>query len=485
MSNIIEIRLRKGTWRYDKTKLLGKPGGFGAVFEGFNEKGEVIAVKRLHVTAEEAGHRELQIAEELEKYVFENVIPIYDSGYDADSDSYYVVMAKAEYSLGDFLKRTGPLSETDGIDMLIQIAHGIKEASFLVHRDLKPDNILLHEGKWKITDFGIAKFVENATSLQTLKDCLSPPYAAPEQWLFERSVNTTDIYAFGCIAYEILAGRPPFIAVEINKFRDLHLHTEPSRISVSQRMWQLLSLCLRKNPKSRPSIERVCAFLKSLKEEGNTASPLAGAAAIIADNEAKTEAENVKKLTEIEKRKELARDGFSILEGIIEEMFDVIEREAPVAKINRPAREIFLGSGKLKIMYPFWFLDLGVFKHSRWDVICGALIFVSQENPRYKERSANLWYADLNQSGEYRWFEVSYWIFGGDHSKPEPFGVCKNEELRDVDYAASNVMHTYNIARKSPIDFEETKSFIDRYTRYLAKAATNSMQHPSSLPEGE
>ena len=127
----------------------------------------------------------------MENQSFENVIPILDYGTDPDSKSYYVVMAKAESSLRDYIKTAG-LPDNDAVDVLMQIANGLKEASFLIHRDLKPDNVLLHEGKWKITDFGIAKFVEKSTSLKTLKDCLSAPYAAPEQWRLESSVNNTD-----------------------------------------------------------------------------------------------------------------------------------------------------------------------------------------------------------------------------------------------------------------------------------------------------
>jgi len=74
--------------------------------------------------------------------------------------------------------------------------------------DLKPDNILYHDGKWKIADFGIARFVEEATASNTLKEFLSPWYAAPEQWRLERATHGTDVYALGCIAFCLLTGKP-------------------------------------------------------------------------------------------------------------------------------------------------------------------------------------------------------------------------------------------------------------------------------------
>src|SRR5512145_1867623 len=93
---------------------------------------------------------------------------------------------------------------------MLQIIRGLQEVQDLVHRDLKPDNILFHQGKWKIADFGIAKFVADATSDKTLKGWMSVHYAAPEQWRSERATNATDIYALGCIGYCLICGTPPF-----------------------------------------------------------------------------------------------------------------------------------------------------------------------------------------------------------------------------------------------------------------------------------
>ncbi|MDM3788590.1 protein kinase, partial [Proteus mirabilis] len=78
------------------------------------------------------------------------------------------------------------------------------EVGDIVHRDLKPGNILRHEERWKIADFGIAKFVEDSTSLETLREALTPSYAAPEQWLGQRPTSATDIYALGCIIHALV-----------------------------------------------------------------------------------------------------------------------------------------------------------------------------------------------------------------------------------------------------------------------------------------
>ncbi|HQM27677.1 MAG TPA: protein kinase [Syntrophorhabdus sp.] len=190
------IKLRRSLWEYDPSVMLGPPGGFGAVYLGSSRDGEEVAVKKLHVSSASAGNRELTISEELEGKELSHIIPFYDSGMDADTLGYFVVIAKADQSLQGLLNK-GSIPEGDAAKILSDIALGLYEVKEIVHRDLKPGNVLYHEDRWKLADFGIARFIENSTSLNTLKDCLSPWYAAPEQWRLERATKATDVYAFG------------------------------------------------------------------------------------------------------------------------------------------------------------------------------------------------------------------------------------------------------------------------------------------------
>lgn len=128
---MIEIRLSKDVWTYNPDSQLGPSGGFGSVFRGNSQSRGEVAVKKLHLSAEQAAHRELQIAKELASKSFDHIIPVYDSGQDANSSSYFVVMAKAEYSLQDAMK-----SKSDrllALEVLLQIAMGLCEASDFVH----------------------------------------------------------------------------------------------------------------------------------------------------------------------------------------------------------------------------------------------------------------------------------------------------------------------------------------------------------------
>ena len=187
------IKLPLGVFSYDQSRPLGKPGGFGQVFEGKTAEGIDVAVKKLHVTSADTAHRELRIADELKGRTFEHIIPFIDAGEDADSGDYFVVMTKAEYSLQRFIEKSGPFTPSQAASILNQILKGLAEVGNLVHRDLKPDNVLFQNGKWKIADFGIARFIQDVTASNTLKDCLSPLYAAPEQWRLERATHVTDM----------------------------------------------------------------------------------------------------------------------------------------------------------------------------------------------------------------------------------------------------------------------------------------------------
>jgi serine/threonine-protein kinase len=356
---MIKILLPNGEWSYDPDKLLGKPGGFGSVFRGLNDQYGTIAVKKLFITADVAGHREIRIAQELMHKDLKHIIPFLDAGIDANSNGYFFVMPCAEYSLQQELERVGKFPETVAIDILQQIAYGLGEVPNIVHRDLKPGNILYHDGKWKIADFGIARFVEESTSINTLKDCLTPQYAAPEQWRQERVMEKTDIYSLGCIAFTLIMGTPPFQGPIFEQFKEQHLNWEPPVLECSPALRSHILLMLRKMPEARPDLERVINRLGEIAQElsqpsKNTqihALEIAGAKA--AKEEIKNEAAKiVAKQLQI-KREELAKFALQSLSQIIDTLFNTIIKHAPTAKIYRqPEPYLWLGSAELRTKFP-------------------------------------------------------------------------------------------------------------------------------------
>jgi len=478
-----KIRLRKASWEYDPAIALGPRGGFGTVLLGRGEDGTEVAVKKLHISAGSAGYREFAISEELEGKTFSHIIPFYDSGIDAETMGYFVVMAKAERSLQQLIEK-GPVSENDSVKILTDIARALREAEEIIHRDLKPGNVLYHESKWKLADFGIARFVEDSTSLNTLKECLSPLYAAPEQWRLERATKATDVYAFGCIAFTLLTGHPPFLSGDLHDLRNCHLNEDPPKLPASVKMQQLVSLCLRKNPKARPSIDSILKQLEGMFSPLNPPnSIIATVGAAVATEEAKKEAEILRKKAEKKEREELAGDAIKSLGSIIETMFETIEREAILAQ-RLGQWSISLGNGQLRIEVPFPVLGKGFFSNAGKDIICGALIIVEQTGMvNYRGRSANLWFGDFTNS-EFRWWEISYFEWSSRGRIFEPFGISNISQLRDADYAASNILHSVqHAATPKPIDGEYVEEFMKRWMTRLAEAAIQRLQKPRSLPE--
>jgi serine/threonine protein kinase len=490
---MIKIQLPKGEWFYDPEKPLGNPGGFGAVFQGHSDQLGTIAVKKLHITAEEAGHREIRVANELMHRQLAHVIPIIDAGIDAETGGYFFVMPCADHSLQDEINRRGKISEIEAIDIISQIANGLLEVSQIVHRDLKPGNILFHENKWKIADFGIARFVEESTSLNTLKEFLSPQYASPEQWKQEKVTAKTDIYSLGCIAYALISGKPPFSGASFEELRERHLHSEPPVLECSPVTKSLVLLMLRKIPESRPSPERVKnrlieigqSFDQPSKGPGFDGLAIAGAKA--AEEASKQESLQIATEQQKIKRQELARFASKSLDKVIEALFEVINKFAPTAKIYRQTNPyVWLGSAMLKIEQPFKgeALDSAFFEKSTWDVIIIANMTVEQQNPKYIW-GANLFYADPNRSGEFRWYEVMFMAYPLSRNRPmyEPFCVdVMNYSDAARAIGGQGIGGLQLAAKPVPIDDEHLDSFCNRWAELLAKAYSGELSHPRSLP---
>jgi serine/threonine protein kinase len=483
------IRLQRDMWEIDLHQQLGTKGGFGTVFAGTKEGFPPLAIKKLDISASESANRELRIADQFSGNSFKHVIPTYDSGQDAESDFYYVVMARAEKNLQEELEHRGHFEEAETAGILLQIMGGLEEIHPIVHRDLKPGNILLHEGLWKISDFGIAKFVEESTSLLTLKGCLSPPYAAPEQWQLEPVSVSTDLYAVGCIAYQLLSGNPPFRASSNSEFQKQHLYSEPAALdSVSPLVQTLVSMLLRKSPESRPTIarskgilENIISRLESPRESigsRDTALSSTAVAEQISSLTAKMEAV----LALNEKRAKLGSDAFEILKKIQANLFQSITDKALAAKREEQNRRISLGEAWLQFQ---WMNGGDVFPEnsspeSNSDIICGAIIKVVQQSPKYYW-SASLWYTNHGAGNTFRWIEVSYWHAGGKEVVPYvPFAL---EDPNVADLAHLGIMPSIYIATHPRyIDDEHVEDFIERWSFKLAQAYRGELRYPGTLP---
>ena len=156
--------------------------------------------------------REVEIAARLNH---PHILALHDSG-DADGFLFYVMPYVAGESLRQRLDREKQLSLDEALAITRQVASALAHAHAhnVIHRDVKPENILLHEGEAMVTDFGIALAVSAAADdrlTQTGIAVGTPAYMSPEQAASERALDArSDVYSLGCVLYERLAGEPPY-----------------------------------------------------------------------------------------------------------------------------------------------------------------------------------------------------------------------------------------------------------------------------------
>ena len=187
-----------------------------------------------------------------------NIVEVYDVG--DDNGQYFIVMEYIEgKNLKDLIKKRGKLTVTEVVDIMSQISDGLSVAhdSYIIHRDIKPQNIMILEnGMVKITDFGIAMAM-NATQLtQTNSVMGSVHYLPPEQASGKGSTLKSDIYSMGILMYELLTGSLPYRgdnAVEIalkhlkEPFPDIREEVE----DLPQSVENIILKSTAKNPKNR------------------------------------------------------------------------------------------------------------------------------------------------------------------------------------------------------------------------------------------
>ncbi len=264
---------------YTITKKLGE-GGMGSVYLAEQQSiDQQIAIKVLHGRSaknDELVKRFNREAKAICMLSHPNIIRVFIFGRTDDGLIYLAMEFVKGQSLRQAIQR-GPMSEMRAIVILKQTLSALVESHHLgiIHRDMKPDNILLttyrgQEDFVKVLDFGIAKVKDpDGTPEQKLTQAGvvygTPEYLSPEQAQALELFPTTDIYSVGCILYEMMTGRVPFKAQTAVQILMMHVHQPPERPSamgVSPEMERIILKAMAKNPAER--YQSAAEFLDAL-----------------------------------------------------------------------------------------------------------------------------------------------------------------------------------------------------------------------------
>ena len=252
----------KRVGRYRLEALLGE-GASGVVYRASDEDGTQVAVKLLR--PEHAGDatthrrflREARLAAEIRSRHLVRILELEESG-----DVTYLVMPfYSGGSLRDRLRATRRLEVEATIDLAAQLGRWLDalHERGIVHRDVKPSNVLLDgEGGAALTDFGLARGADWTRLTRDGQVVGTPQYLAPELIQGEEAAPASDLYAFGCLLYECVAGRTPFSARHPAELAFAHL-TEPppdprgERPELPAEIALALLNALEKEPADRPT----------------------------------------------------------------------------------------------------------------------------------------------------------------------------------------------------------------------------------------
>ncbi|WP_345655266.1 serine/threonine-protein kinase [Streptomyces siamensis] len=267
--------------RYRLHNPIGR-GAMGEVWRGFDETlDRPVAVKLLlpQDTDPTAASRFRLEAQTAGSFNHPHVVGVFDFGQ--HEDRLFLVMELVEGdSLARHLTTTGPLPAGQVAQIAAQAAAGLAAAhqQGIVHRDIKPANLLLDaDGTLKIGDFGIARFVDDpAAALTTTGQIVGTSlYLAPERALGRPAEPACDVYALGCVIYQLLTGRPPFQADTAVAILHQHLDTAPvpprqRGADIPAAFENYLLALLAKQPSDRPEAQQVADWFATGAWQGRS-----------------------------------------------------------------------------------------------------------------------------------------------------------------------------------------------------------------------
>jgi eukaryotic-like serine/threonine-protein kinase len=260
--------------RYELEELVGR-GGMSSVYRARDRSlGRLVAIKLLHeqyLSDSEQVERFRREARAVATLAHPNVAVVIDRG-EEDGRPYIVFEYVEGGNLKALIEREAPLPLEKVLQLGIQIARGLEHAhrSGLIHRDVKPHNVLLDAGgQVKLIDFGIARSSTEVRPGLTLTGTVlgSSDYIAPEQAQGRTVEDRTDVYSLAIVLYELLTGKLPFPGGNFVAVAMRHINEEPPPVAdhrkdVPARLTALMQQSLLKDPEQRPTMSEVVRELE-------------------------------------------------------------------------------------------------------------------------------------------------------------------------------------------------------------------------------
>lgn len=210
-----------------------------------------------------------------------HIVPVFGA-YSRNGLLFLVMRLLDGRSLTDRLRDEGPLAPATAARIAHEVAQALAAAHArgVIHRDIKPDNVLLdHTGRAYVTDFGIAQVLSRASAHASADQSSGTPgYMSPEQLLGEAVDGRTDVYATGVLLFEMLCGRPPFVAGSIAAVLAKHMTETPPALATLQpetplALEQIVTQCLAKSREDRPDAHALVARLLAAQTPQALRSP--------------------------------------------------------------------------------------------------------------------------------------------------------------------------------------------------------------------
>ena len=247
--------------RYQIIKTIGE-GGMANVYLAYDtilDRNVAVKVLRGDLATDEKFVRRFQReALSASSLSHPNIVEVYDVG--EDNGSYYIVMEYIEgKQLKQLLKKRGKLTLNEVVDIMSQVTDGMSAAhdSYIIHRDIKPQNIMILEnGLIKITDFGIAMALNSTQLTQTNSVMGSVHYLPPEQASGKGATIQSDVYSMGILMYELLTGELPFrgdnaVEIALKQIKEPVPSIREKIESIPQSIENIILKATAKNPKNR------------------------------------------------------------------------------------------------------------------------------------------------------------------------------------------------------------------------------------------